>query len=358
MSGIDPIRLAQFMVLPGAQELVDAFSAIPPGPIRDSVVHHARVLAEASGWNPPAPFAAHETARIITPPAKHLPSPFAEGLASVSAEGQIVERLMRGEPDHVVAADLGVKLGLIVRLKRKARQEGGVVFPGDEKPQPKPRPKKGYKLKLDRFPVPDPPYWWEDPASPVWKNPNLLPAFSEDARGSMAAIGPLDRRNFATMAQAAARHGETLAQYIERRYEIIRRTDSGETPTEISLAMRIGPFVVYDVLSRVGRGRMETLAAKLIADPPPAPVSLPPAHGGALYQKQQAAGRWGFTSVEAFDAMRERVREYRARGWHQLRIANAVGMSLPFIKATVKYWSSERGVKFPPAPYRLKDRAA
>jgi len=38
MPTIDPIRLAQFMVLPGAAELVEAFAALPPGEVRDSAV--------------------------------------------------------------------------------------------------------------------------------------------------------------------------------------------------------------------------------------------------------------------------------------------------------------------------------
>ena len=56
MPTIDPLRLAQFMVLPGAAELVEAFSAIRPGPLRDSIVHHARMIAENDGRNPPGAF--------------------------------------------------------------------------------------------------------------------------------------------------------------------------------------------------------------------------------------------------------------------------------------------------------------
>ena len=45
---IDPLALAQFMILPGAAELVEAFSVLPPGDVRDSVVSHAQVLACAA----------------------------------------------------------------------------------------------------------------------------------------------------------------------------------------------------------------------------------------------------------------------------------------------------------------------
>ena len=73
---------------------------------------------------------------------RRLPSPYAENLTSQSLEGQIVERLLRGEADHVVADDLGVKLGALVRLKAKARREGGVRFPGDNETTGDARPWK------------------------------------------------------------------------------------------------------------------------------------------------------------------------------------------------------------------------
>ena len=45
MSTIDPLRLAQFMVLPGAAELIEAWASLPPGEIRDSAVQCRSELA-------------------------------------------------------------------------------------------------------------------------------------------------------------------------------------------------------------------------------------------------------------------------------------------------------------------------
>lgn len=42
---IDPVTLARFMVMPGAAALVEAYSRIPPGPLRESIISHAQVMA-------------------------------------------------------------------------------------------------------------------------------------------------------------------------------------------------------------------------------------------------------------------------------------------------------------------------
>jgi hypothetical protein len=259
MSAIDPLKMAQFFALPGAAELVEAFSAIPPGAVRNSVVSHAQVLAQAAGWSPPIPFVVNPEGRIEPPrEPKRLTSPFSEGLVSASVEGQIVERILKGEADHVVADDLGIKLGVITQLKRAARL-GGVVFPGDGpakgwKPvQPKGQRTSG-KIATERFPVPSPPYWWEDPNSPVWDNGRLLPSYSETGDGTLAAVGPLDYRNYATMTSAAARHGITLRDYIAQRLEIIRRAEAGEMPPKIALDLKLSAYAVYSILAKIGRG--------------------------------------------------------------------------------------------------------
>ena len=400
MSNIDPLQLAQFMILPGASELVAAFSAIPPGPVRDSVVNHAQVLAVASGWTPPIPFVMDAGGRVApkTEP-RRLTSPYAEGLSAKSLDGQIVERLLRGEADHVVADDLGVGLGVIVRLKAKARREGRIVFPGDgdEKPKAwktsvkKDAAKGKRKLNLAKLPVPDPPYWWEDPNSPVWDNPRLLPSYAESADGTLGALGPHDYRNYRTMELAAARHGLTMRQHMAQRAEIVRRIGAGERPTFVALDLRVSGYAVYSLLSKIGRGRMETLnaladfegadepepealpedvpepetpsatapdpAPPVLDDEPPPDVPSPHA-ASALAAKKLAAARWGFESLEAYEAMRVRVRELRLRGWHSLQIEAATGQSKMFVKAAIQFWRKEQGVVFPPAPFKLKTTKA
>jgi hypothetical protein len=394
VSTIDPLRLAQFMVLPGAAELVEAFASLPPGELRDSAVSHVQVLARTTGWNPPPAFGvdARPNIRSVGPAPKRLPSPFSEGLAARTVEGQIVERALRGESDHAIAADLGVKLGLVVQLKRKARKEGGLTFPGDEQVQKFKAKSKASKKgrKLHALPVPPGPWWWEDPDSPVWENHHLLPSLSEKAHGSMAAIGPHDVKTYRTMELAAARHNMTLRAYIAQRLEIVRRVElRGERPTEVAIDMRVSAYAVYGVLSKVGRGRMETVNATAAAlaemepeapphqptpesppaaapaaaqahaveEPPPMPEGGPHA-ASALAAKKLAAARWGFPDVTTYEHARVRVRDFRLKGWHPMQIEKAVGQPKDFVKATLQYWRREQGVTFPAAPYRLKNKAA
>jgi hypothetical protein len=52
-AAIDPLTFARFLVLPRATELLEAFAAIPPGRLRDTIVEHAHALAEAHQSAPP-----------------------------------------------------------------------------------------------------------------------------------------------------------------------------------------------------------------------------------------------------------------------------------------------------------------
>jgi len=388
MSRIDPLALAQFMILPGAAELVEAYSAIGPGPMRDSLVHLAQTYAQTEGWSPPVPFGRPgEQGRLPAPKPGKLPSPYAEGLSAKSLEGQIIERLMRGEADHLVADDLGVKLGDLVRLKAKARREGRLVFPGDDGTEAKPGPawktsvKKGGKapggksgkvMNLARMPIPDPPYWWEDPNSPVWENPRLLPTYSEVAEGSLAAVGPLDHRNFRAMTAAAERHGLTLRQSIAQRFEILRRVNAGEKPVDIALAMRITPYPIYALLTKVGQGRMGAIMAaqgatearetgplpQAVSRPSPPPVNprkgvrRPPEAAERTTQaiRARAAARWGFANVEAYENMREQIRDARLVGTGRSEIVKQFDMPMDFVKSVIQTWN-KAGVEFPPPRY-------
>lgn len=367
MPGIDPLRLAAFMVLPGAEELVEAYSSIRPGPMRDSLVHLAKTYAEGENWTPPHPFEARpEPARLEapTPP-----------LVMASQEGQIIERIMLGEAPHAVADATGVRLGVVMRLMRAARREGGVVFPGDDDPGAARPTKSGKarktktKVKPKKFRparVPDPPYWWEDPNSPIWDDPEDLPTQADDPKGSMAAMGPIDRRSYSTMKRAAEAHGMTLRQYMAQRFEIVRRVEAGETPTKVAIDLRVVPYTIYGLLARIGRSRMDTLNARPLPTPSdgPEPGSEPPAATAlrqtpetaqeaasgdlrVLSARKLAAARWGFESIEAWDAMRIRVRDFRMRGWPPSQIADALHTDPQFVKATLQYWRREQGVTFP-----------
>src|SRR4051812_19071782 len=54
MSTVSLEALARFAVLPGAAELIEAFSMIPPGPMRDAVLHLAQTTASTYQGGPQA----------------------------------------------------------------------------------------------------------------------------------------------------------------------------------------------------------------------------------------------------------------------------------------------------------------
>lgn len=389
MPTIDPIRLAHFMVLPGAAELVEAFASLPPGEVRDSAVSHVQVLARACGWTP-EPFRMEpQVARVVPSEPRRLTSPYAEGLRAQSPEGQIVERALRGEGVHTIAADLGVKLIIVTRTLEKARKEGGVVFPGDGNPGKGKAAKKrvagarynaaGRRI-AEPWPVPPPPYWWEDPNSPVWEDPTSLPPQVAKAPPGPAGFGPLDRRSYATTLNAAKRKGHTMRDHMAQRWDILRRINAGETPTEVALALGIVPYSVYGLLSAIGQSRMTmAVAAQREAEeraasepePPPTPphqeepespsvaapgppeasAEIPPTpehrQASAHAARELAAHKWGFVSVEAYDHTRLRVRHLRMQGMAPALIAQRIGQPHKFVKNALDFWR-DTGVQWPP----------
>ena len=352
----------------------------------------AGVLVAEVAIGIPFPFVMDAGGRVASSKEpRRLPSPFAEGLSAKSQEGQIIERLMRGEADHLVADDLGEQLGALVRLKAKARREGGLVFPGDEakpkgdarpwkpsKPKGKSGAVKGKALDLPRMPIPPPPYWWEDPKSEVWTNPRLLPTYAESSKGSMAAVGPHDYRGYRTMSDAAARHNMTLGDYIRQRIEMVRRVEAGEKPTEVALDMRVSTYAVYSILSDVGRGRMVTLNARPlearepepvgpdVREPKPAPAARratprrapEAAERTAAAVRAIAAEKWGFANVAAYQQMREQVRDLRLGSVGPDEIARRLDMPRLFVKTTLQSWRREHGVEFPVLVLHRETKAA
>lgn len=361
---IDPIKLAQFMVLPGASELIEAFAALPPGPVRDSVVNHAQVLAQASGWGGPVgPMVPHpgEAQGVVarhTPP--RLPSPFAANLAAQSQDGQIVERALRGEDPDVIAADLDTTRGRVGWLMDKARREGGVVFPGDDKRKSAPKQKQG--VKLSAAPLPKPPYWWEDAASPIWTQPNLLPSLSEKADGSIAGVGPHDTRSYAVMTIAAERRGMTLRRYIAWRLDLVTRVAAGEEPSVVARRLGMDTTKAYALLRKVGQGWMDKVvgdARRAEAETPPQPAAPPPVAPYAEPRSDVAMGpeRWGFPDLESLEAARVKVREIRQTGVRPQVVAATSGLPYKFVVATLQLWAF-RGHKFPPAINLIAKKAA
>jgi hypothetical protein len=265
---LTPLRIAQFFALPGAAELVDAFSAIPPGPVRESIVLHAQALAAAQSPQPQAqrqPPA--RNGALLAWQGEKPPPEQRQAYVSASMEGRIVERALRGESVRSISEDTGIAASLIEKLKEKARREGRVIFPSDKpREKQKPKPTGGRYQKRPQMPLPEPPWWWEDPASPLWESPWLLPGHTAAPDGTLAVIGPNDRQGFAVMTKAAEKRGMSLRQYVAMRKELFRRVlEDGETVKAAALALGEEPHACGALLARAGQGIMQRIMDRQVA---------------------------------------------------------------------------------------------
>ena len=133
---IDPFTLAQFLAQPGAADLIEAYSEIPPGPLRDSIVHTAKVVRLTYLGAPETAF--HEAApppslgSAQTAVARALSGPRKGAVPTDDPEVRIVERLLEGAPPHVVAEEFEIPVNVVYAAKKKARQSG-VTFPNAPK---------------------------------------------------------------------------------------------------------------------------------------------------------------------------------------------------------------------------------
>lgn len=141
---LDPIRIAQFFALPGADRLVDAYSALPPGRLRDAAIEHVEAIAEAVGWRapsmdipaPPPPPKPNGHAALAQPAAPQIAGPRIdpedERPSGGGQEQEVVRRLIGGDAPQKVAEDLGLRLGAVSRIRSEART-AGVIFPDNTK---------------------------------------------------------------------------------------------------------------------------------------------------------------------------------------------------------------------------------
>ena len=173
-----------------------------------------------------------------------------------------------------------------------------------------------------------------------------------------------------------------MRQHIAQRLEILRRVEEGEKPTDLALALRVSPYVVYALLAKVGRGRMETLNARpleprepepppqAVQEPDPAPARRPAAprrspvrnpaaaEKTAQYVRERAAEKWGFASVESYQHMREQIRDLRLSGLGRSQIVDRLDMPVDFVKSVVQSWRREHGIVFPGTAQPKRKKAA
>lgn len=339
--------LARFAMLPRAAELIEAFSLIPPGPMRDAVVHLAQTTASTYTGAP------------MASPVMAMAPPVAETKGATPRLGRtpLVEtasmkavQLRIKNPDMPVpeiAAQVGLNVSTVYGAIKEAKKAGAPV-------QAKKRRSMEERAKDEKW---------------VTSLDSLTPK----------GIGMYER-------QAAAR-GITPQEYLDRRHlalkmaldgaaydEILKATsekEQGVIAGWLSTARSAGHKVPY-LMSRKPQE-----AAQEPQEAPPAPEPQPqvvPAVPEPQEAPQQAAKPSAQTYLPAFDeltgggqaaikrgaqnrkmtvpaymALREKIVGLRAAGKGTLEIMAMTGIERQFITDAIAA-ARDYGATFPPVP--------
>jgi transposase len=332
---IDMASLARFAILPGASPLMRAFSAIPPGPLRDSVISHAQVIAQTYGAAPasnrmPDPIAGFG---VAAPPVAKLTSRTGKEPRTDSPEMRAVKMRMEGASVAQVMQATGLEKKQVYQAVYAARKAGMKV--------PSSRQKSG--------PV--------EPGTKVW----------------ITSLDEASHQGIAMIAKAARTRGINSEEYLARRqlalklaqdgasYDtILERTgekDAKVVSAWLSSARGAGYNVPYVTSLFTPPGVYEAPPApEPVAEPAQEAVAVPvgevfrfaSARNSSLTAMRRAAESRGMT-LEAYHQLRESVVRHRMNGMGHQDIVTLTGQSYNFVKDTLAL-AKEKGVQFPPYP--------
>ena len=330
-AGLDPVILARFLVMPGVMPLLDAFGRIPPGPMRDSVIHLALTLADQYSSAPPQyamPDPLLTAVGFATPaplekpagaPSKSAHGPLPE---SAGPEADVIARRKRGQHPQRIFADTGIPVHTSSKIIAAAKA-AGMTFPTlrGKKLTGRPMEKKNWHTTTD----------------------------------TMSGQG------LALVAKAAAQRGITPQQYIDRRVKAVEMAQAGANYAEISKATGATMKEISLFLSNArGAGinvpysayTMEAKSKLLAPEPEPSNVvqvtrffSWPHPNSRSATHIANAARRRNLTP-EAYTDLKESIVRQRMDGLTPTQIALNSGESPIFVKDTLQE-ATEKGAIFP-----------
>jgi hypothetical protein len=336
--------LARFAILPGAAELMEAFSVIPPGPLRASVIQHAQVIAQTYAGAPadhrmPDPIQKIGGTARVTKPLPKLPP-------SEGPSAEIVRRRLAGETPMAIAKALRIDVQVVYQATYDARK-AGIAMPKRSDTPLRPLQSKPWHRSIDSL-------------SPQGLNQVTLAAVS---RG-ITAEAYMERRQLAlSMALSGAGWTRIMAATGERETKVVGAWLSGAR----AAGYRV-PYITAadsDSYRASVEAEARTQAAQAPQDTPPplAPqddTPAPPAASsrvfppfetmprGAAVAFQQAAERRGLT-VQAYADLRESIVRHRLANRYPTEIAKLTGQNKLFIRDTIDA-AKARGVRFPGEP--------
>lgn len=321
---IDMAALARFAILPGAAPLMRAFSEIPPGPMREAVIHLAVTTA----------------ATYTGAPAQRMPDPLAQGRRPAQLTSR-TGRAPKTDDPKTEAVNLrmaGKTVTEIMETTGLSRQD---VYQATYEAR-----KAGLKVPSTRGqgaePGSKPWYTRVDELSPQGLRMVNVAAVS---RG-ISPQAYLDRRQVALkLAQEGASYDVILKATDE--------TESKIVSAWLSSARAAGHKVPYVV------GVSALPDEPAAPEPSPEPVQeaiarpvgrvfpdLKDMAPGGLSVMQQAAERRNLT-LQAYLDTRESVVRLRLDGMNPAQIARTVGQDLQFVKEALKA-AQARNVYLPP----------
>jgi hypothetical protein len=337
---IDPIALARFMVLKGAAELVDAFSAIPEGYLRESIVSHAQAIAftydEARQNGAPIPDPLELAVRTVAPrngfaPLALPPGP-QEGYPKINGEDTprrrgpgvktqtpattAVKLRMQGKAPPEIATELNMDLADVTDALKEARK-AGVKFKALPKPPPGAR-KKTAGWNTD---------WAAMPTNARSKVEGAALALGLDPQRYLSLKAML-----LTMKQAGAHWPEIVKACRPVPEEILWRW-------------------VYQARAagfNIG-AKYEEAKAEALVEPPP-PRYFPPLDelvGSDRAAVSRAANKRGISS-EVYNERRERILQLRMNGVSPSKIEVELGETGTAVKDIIAHAVHRFGLTFPP----------
>lgn len=353
---LDPISFARFLLMPGAGRLLAAFGDIPPGPLRDSVITHAEVIASTYTGAPPKhrmpdPIKGlARAANVALPPAAPETVTGRAPPSLGERDDQIIRLRLNGVTPKHIAKKLKISPSIVWSVLAKARAAGIDI----------PKKGDGSKPKAATYPK----HW-----------------HTSTETMTAQALGASER--------AAASRGISLEEYLERRrvsvemaqrgygYDAILKA-TGEPDEKVvsawlSSARKAGIDIPYvggmapslepldepptDAIEVDAVAPQEPQQAAQEAPPPEASLKavdptrepifglISEMHAGQVHAMQSAADRRGVT-LQAYIERREQIARMGLAGYNVVQIVKELGEDRTFVRDT--FASAERrGVKFP-----------
>jgi len=361
MTTVSMEALARFAVLPGAAELIDAFSVIPPGPMRDAVVNLAQATASQYSGAPMA-----QPYRPFDAPATGAQPRLGRSPPTDSPQMQAVK--LRIEHPDMPRGDIAKATGLTPQQVSNALYEA--------KKAGAPVPKK--KLRT-----------MEERAADKW----------------VTSLGDMTGQGLAAFERAADARRITPQDYLDRRllalklamegasYDTIlkatKETDSKVVSAWLSKARSAGHKVPYvagvvavddappqaaqeapeivaepvaaEPAQEASQEAQEAPQAAPVADPIPEPVegggkryfqidpTLPPHVQETIRAAVRKGAKTRGLSLEDYIALRERMVRMRMAGESPLTIQLVTGQPRQFVIDTLNI-AKDRGARYPVLP--------